>query len=230
MSADGERRAEVLGRLRAGLAGGVPPNLAHPAPAPSSVAPEVRSTVVDPDDLVGSFARTAVEAGASVHRCAVDDVASVEAGVLDAIVAAAGASGALVVLSNDPDAWALGPALERAGCRVRPHDPATAASAALGVTGSSAAVAATGSVVLDSSVAGGRGASLLPPAHLCVVRASTVVAQTGDVLRRLGDRSGALPSNLLLVTGPSRTGDIEQILTVGVHGPAAVHLLVLDGA
>lgn len=230
MSPDRERRAVVLGRLRARLAGGVPPNLAHPAPTPTPVAPEVRSTIVDPHDLVGSFARTAVEAGASVHRCAVDEVTAVDAAVLAAIVAATEASGELVVLSDDADARALGPALEQAGCRVRPHDPETAATAALGVTGSSAAVAATGSVVLDSSAAGGRGASLLPPAHLCVVRASTVVAQTGDVLRPLGDRPGGLPSNLLLVTGPSRTGDIEQILTVGVHGPGAVHLLLLDGA
>jgi L-lactate utilization protein LutC len=230
VSPDRERRAVVLGRLRAGLAGGVPPNLAHPAPAPRPAAPQVRSTVVDPDDLTGSFARTAVEAGASVHRCAVADVTSVDGDVLAAIVAATAAAGSLVVLSDDPDAQALRPALERAGCHVRPHDPTTAATAALGVTGSTAAVAATGSVVLDSSVAGGRGASLLPPAHLCVVRASTVVTQTGDVLRPLGDRPGGLPSNLLLVTGPSRTGDIEQILTVGVHGPGAVHLLLLEGA
>ena len=51
-----------------------------------------------------------------------------------------------------------------------------------------------------------------------------LVATPSDVLRR-GDRP--LPSNRVLVTGPSRTGDIEQIITLGVHGPTALEILVL---
>jgi L-lactate dehydrogenase complex protein LldG len=47
------------------------------------------------------------------------------------------------------------------------------------------------------------------------------------VLRRLGDDPTALPSSLVLVTGPSRTGDIEQILTIGAHGPTALHVIVV---
>ena len=51
-----------------------------------------------------------------------------------------------------------------------------------------------------------------------------------DVLRRLGSAVDALPSSLVLVTGPSRTGDIEQLLTLGAHGPTALHVvLVTDG-
>lgn len=56
--------------------------------------------------------------------------------------------------------------------------------------------------------------------------ADRVVASTADVLRTLGAHPDRLPSNLVLVTGPSRTGYIEQILTIGVHGPVAVHVVV----
>lgn len=219
-------REQVLARLRERLAGGVPTNAAHPAPAPQPLAPVPRFRVVDPDDLVGTFARTAAEAGATVHRAPAADPSEVPDGLLAPILAAAPG---VAVLSRDPDAVALGATLERLGATCLPYDPATAATAALGVTGSVAAVAATGSMVLDAARAGGRGASLLPPVHLCVVRASAVVATPGDVLRAIG-RDGPPPSNLVLVTGPSRTGDIEQILTVGVHGPAAVHIVVLDRA
>jgi L-lactate dehydrogenase complex protein LldG len=217
-------RAQVLRQLRDRLAGGVPVNPAHPAPAPRAAAPAPRFRVVDPDDLVGTFVRTATEAGASVHRASVTDPSEVPPDLLAPILATAPG---VAVLTRDPEAVALGGVLARLGLTCAEHDPAAAATAALGVTGSVAAVAATGSVVLDAARAGGRGASLLPPVHLCVVRASTVVATPGDVLRAIG--TGAPPpSNLVLVTGPSRTGDIEQILTVGVHGPAAVHVIVLE--
>ena len=64
--------------------------------------------------------------------------------------------------------------------------------------------------------------------HLCVVRASRVVASTAEVLRALGD-GRELPSNLALITGPSRSADIEQIIALGVHGPLEVRVVLLEG-
>ena len=78
-----------------------------------------------------------------------------------------------------------------------------------------------------SGAAGGRTASLLPPVHLCILPASRIVASTTDVLRGLGD-GRVLPSNLAIITGPSRSGDIEQIIALGVHGPLEVRVVVLD--
>jgi L-lactate dehydrogenase complex protein LldG len=78
--------------------------------------------------------------------------------------------------------------------------------------------------------AGGRLASLLPPVHICVLPADRIVAAPADVLRGLGHDPGALPSSLVLVTGPSRTGDIEQLLTIGAHGPTALHVIVVSPA
>jgi L-lactate utilization protein LutC len=103
---------------------------------------------------------------------------------------------------------------------------AASAVAELGVTSAVAAIATTGTLVQDSTIAGGRSASLLPPAHLCVLPASRIVASSADVLRGLGDGRD-LPSNIVLITGPSRSGDIEQIMTLGVHGPLAVEIAVL---
>jgi L-lactate dehydrogenase complex protein LldG len=103
------------------------------------------------------------------------------------------------------------------------------AEAGLGVTSAVAAIATTGTVVQDSHAAGGRSVSLLPPVHLCVLPASRIVATSAEVLRPLGD-GRTLPSNLVLVTGPSRSGDIEQIMTLGVHGPLAVEIALLRRA
>lgn len=85
-------------------------------------------------------------------------------------------------------------------------------------------------MVLDSRAAGGRLASLLPAVHLCVVHMNTLCASPADVLRHLGSGADAVPPSVVLVTGPSRTGDIEQLLTLGAHGPTALHVvLVTDG-
>jgi len=92
----------------------------------------------------------------------------------------------------------------------------------LGVTSAVAAVAATGSIVVSSAAARGRTASLLPRVHLCVVPVDRLVATPAEVLR---GRTHP-PSNLVFITGPSRTGDIEQVMTLGVHGPTAVHVIV----
>jgi L-lactate dehydrogenase complex protein LldG len=106
---------------------------------------------------------------------------------------------------------------------------ANSATAQLGVTGAVAGLATTGTLLQDSRVMGGRTASLLPTVHLCVLRASRIVASTAEVLRLLG-AAQPLASNLVLVTGPSKSGDIEQIITVGVHGPVCVEIVLLRGA
>jgi L-lactate dehydrogenase complex protein LldG len=98
-------------------------------------------------------------------------------------------------------------------------DAAAAATADIGFTGARAAVARTGSIVVDSGRAGGRTASLLPPLHVAVVRAAAIVAEPGDVWRALGP---PMPSNLVQITGPSRSADIELVITLGVHGPRAL--------
>jgi L-lactate dehydrogenase complex protein LldG len=136
-----------------------------------------------------------------------------------------------VVLSCDPETAALEPILSDLGVAVRAWtSPADAARADLGITGAIFGLAATGSVVVSSAVAGGRSVSLLPPVHLALVPASRVVASASDVWRHMPERfPDGPPSQLVFISGPSRSADIEFTLTVGVHGPKRVWLGLLDG-
>lgn len=213
-------RAGFLGRIRTRQ--GPPPAIGpHPPPAPPAVVPEVRYHALDHvptddvDALVAAFVDAARAVAATVHLDGID-------AALAEVVAAQPVRHA--VLSREPAAQATRPTLEALGVEVADHELDGSALADLGVTSCVAAVAATGSVVVDSDVAGGRGAGLLPTAHLCIVPRRLVVATPSDVFRR-GPRP--LPSNRVVVTGPSRTGDIEQIITLGAHGPTAVHLVVV---
>jgi L-lactate dehydrogenase complex protein LldG len=215
-------RATFVGRLRSRLAAGAPPNVAHPMPPPVDRVPDVVHLAVDAGDLAGSFEQAATRADAVVHRIA--------AGALDDLLAdVVERHGVRVaVCSGDPEVADAGDRLRGLGVDVAAFTPDAAAGADLGGTGAGAAGAATGSVVVDSARAGGRTASLLPRVHLCVVPAAGLVATPSDVLRPFTGHGHDLPANLVLISGPSRTGDIEQILTLGVHGPVALEIALLE--
>ena len=100
--------------------------------------------------------------------------------------------------------------------------PQAAAGAAVGVVRAVAAAAQTGTVLLRADDNQGRAASLLPPACIFVIEAGSVVNTLGDYLRGLEDP----PSQLVAVTGPSRSADIESTLVIGVHGPGEVHAIL----
>lgn len=106
----------------------------------------------------------------------------------------------------------------------------TAAAAAVGVTGVDAVIAETASVALVPRRGMSRQASLLPPVHVAIATAGQVVATLDDVLAlRLEELAEAEEATwyMNLVSGPSRTADIEQTLVVGVHGPGVVYLVVI---
>ena len=100
--------------------------------------------------------------------------------------------------------------------------PQAATGASVGVVRAVAAAAQTGTVLLRADDNRGRAASLLPAACIFVIDADTVVDTLGDFLRDLED----LPSQVVAVTGPSRSADIESTLVIGVHGPGEVHAIV----
>jgi L-lactate dehydrogenase complex protein LldG len=101
-------------------------------------------------------------------------------------------------------------------------------SAEIGITGADLAIAETGSLVVGSRPGKERVASLLPPFHVAVIEQAQIVPDLFDVFDRLGQQGReALPSNLVFVSGPSKTGDIELQLTTGVHGPGHWHVIVL---
>jgi L-lactate dehydrogenase complex protein LldG len=87
-------------------------------------------------------------------------------------------------------------------------------------------LADTGSVVLAASPEEPRARSLLPDRHVTLLREDRILPGLADLFAALG---GELPSALAIVSGPSRSADIEQRLTTGVHGPAEEHVVLLPG-
>ena len=88
-------------------------------------------------------------------------------------------------------------------------------------------LAETGSVVLAASPDEPRARSLLPDVHISVVREDRILPGLEELFAALGTD---LPSGLAIVSGPSRSADIEQRLTVGVHGPGEVHVVLVPPA
>ena len=106
------------------------------------------------------------------------------------------------------------------------------AASGLGITGADYAVAETGSVIVLPRKGLSRLVSVVPPVHLAIARPSDIIGTLDDlfILRRLEyhTNGGDMGSYLNFITGPSRTADIEQTIVVGVHGPRAVHLVLLE--
>lgn len=98
-----------------------------------------------------------------------------------------------------------------------------------GITGCDALIAQTASVLVTNHSAGGRALSVLPPHHVVIAARSQMVATLADGFAQLRDwyRTG-WPSFCSLITGPSRTADIERVLVLGAHGPRRLTVIVVD--
>ena len=97
----------------------------------------------------------------------------------------------------------------------------------LAVTGCFCAIAETGTLVFATGADAPTGLLLLADTHVAVVRADRVVPGMEEAFALLREERGALPRGVHLVSGPSRTGDIEQTIVLGAHGPFRMHVLVL---
>lgn len=99
----------------------------------------------------------------------------------------------------------------------------------VGITLAQAAIAETGTLVLEAEAERHRLVSLLPPVHIAIVYARDIVLTIGEALSQLrGDEGRPMSRANTFITGPSRTADIELTLTVGVHGPKELHVIVID--
>ncbi len=227
---------EFLERVSARLGRRSPAEAGRPEWKPSAPMPDVGPT--ERDALVDRFVLEAEKLSTRVYRIA---TAAEVAPMVTAILAEAAATGT-VVRWDDPslDGFGLDEAVSSAGHQVVPFRhgaesrqmTALAERAVAGITGVDAAIAETGSLVLASSRIGdpqapgrGRTVSLLPPVHIALVRKEQIIYSALTVFRRLAE--GPLPSQVIFASGPSRSADIENDLSIGVHGPKQVHVIIL---
>jgi L-lactate dehydrogenase complex protein LldG len=133
-------------------------------------------------------------------------------------------TGGPVAASELPDA------VRKALADLRFASPQEYRDVRFGLSFATAGVAATGSLLLELSDPAGRGATALPPVNLVFLTASTIVPDLQSLSGTLYRLLASHPSSYLsLTTGPSRTADIERVLTIGVHGPKELHILILEG-
>jgi L-lactate dehydrogenase complex protein LldG len=246
-----EARDVILARLRRALAG--PRSVFREPPEPAA-KPAIPSAVTRADGDRRSLAKIFGEKLEAIDGSyeIVEDAADVRRRVLELLKEwpsqdrqTEEGPEARAVLSWAPRALPiedLRPTLADAGIAlVVPedlHDDHTRAGAArltVGLTGVDAAFASTGSMVLASSRGRSRAASLLPLRHLAIVPMSRIYENFEAWLAELRQEERLhsllrVSGQIVFITGPSKSADIELNLTLGVHGPRFVHALIYDDA
>jgi len=103
--------------------------------------------------------------------------------------------------------------------------------AEVGITGADYGLADTGTLVLRSVSGQDRGSSLLPPVHITLLERSRILPGSDELISILAEdtkHEGSMKSCITLITGPSKTADIELTLVRGVHGPGELFVILLD--
>lgn len=225
---------DFLARVSARLNRTQPP--ARPQWKPS--LPLANYGPADAEALAERFTAELVKLSGKVYRAGSEaEVAQIVAAILQG----AGVKGK-VVRWEDPTLAGLNldEALTAAGYHVVPFDGKqagrilvkTAEQSVAGITGVDAAIAETGSLVMSShrlneEGAPGRGrvVGLLPPIHIAIVRKEQFVYSALSVFRKLA--AGKMPPQVIFASGPSRSADIENDLSIGVHGPGQAHVVIV---
>jgi L-lactate dehydrogenase complex protein LldG len=107
------------------------------------------------------------------------------------------------------------------------HLRSSCATAGFGITSADFALADTGSFVMISSPKEARLISLLPPVHIAVIPSAAILPNLDELFTRC-PKPADESSSMVLITGPSRTADIEQILVRGVHGPGEIYAVIVE--
>lgn len=220
-----EAREQILARLR-NARDGLPPA----PPRPLRYQPVMPLDDDSPEALLARF-RAELKALKGIVFVADDEAAARER-----VLSLLAEHGARSVLTWD---WqhiplpGLAAALAEAGITAlqpAPDNREACEAAAAGISGVDAAIASTGSLVVSTGAGRGRLPTLLPPLHVALLRQEQllpdmeawVAQQRAEGLAQLGARS-----NYCIITGPSRTADIEKNLVLGVHGPGVLQVIVL---
>ena len=221
---NGAAREAVLGRVRSAL-GKTGDRTAAAAAARAYVEAHAQGPrPATPGDLVERFMKRATDMESTVERIAtLAQLPTAVARYVDALdldpslAEQKSRRGVCWPEFEDLD-W------EAAGLEIEPR--ATHGQDRLGITGTFCAIAETGTLVVTTAVASPTATMLLPDTHVAVVRPDRVVAGMEDAFALIRAQRASMPRGVHFVSGPSRTGDIEQTIVVGAHGPFRVHIVL----
>ena len=208
----GLRRGELPADQQTMLRGRLALHPRHPIPARSRLphAEQVDLFVRNVEKEFGSVARVA-------------DLSGVPAAVADYLTAHNLPS--RLAMAPHPDLQAV-PWNERPMLEIR--EGRAKATDAVAVTQAFAAIAETGTLMLPSAPERPTTLNLLADTAIVVLRASNLVGAYEEAWDKLRAEMGGMPRNVMLVTGPSRSADIEQTLELGAHGPRNLHVVLVE--
>ena len=217
MTAKPGAREEILHRVRSGV--GKADFAARRAAALASLTEQKRGPQpVLGGGLIERFQRKAESLASTVVSVA--DMAQVPAAVAAYLAQGALGNEAVVTPELAGLMWA------ESVLSVRPGGAVDADQ--VGISGCFCAVAETGTLMLLSGVDTPATVSLLPETHIAVVPTSRIVTTMEDAFALLRAECGTVPRAINFISGPSRTGDIEQTIVLGAHGPCRVHIVLVQ--
>lgn len=205
-------REAILGSIRSHLAASPPDDAAESVSSLTCMPTSETIPVVD-------LFKQSIEA-VDGHCVVVQN----EKDIVDQITRIAGDRFRRIAISDAP---ALQRLLEVSEVAVAP-DASDVFEFDVGITTAQAAIAETGTLVLDSARERHRLVSLVPPVHIAIIDASSIFQTLGEALAFI-HQNGDISPAVTFITGPSRTADIELTLAIGVHGPQELHVIVNEG-
>jgi L-lactate dehydrogenase complex protein LldG len=222
---DNDARSQVLGSIRRALRSDGPSAAAREAAEARLVTPprgpEIARTDLAPPERVALFCQWAEANNATVARVSAAEVP--------------GEVTSYLARNNLPAEAAIAPSSE-----LTRYDWASeqllslrrgqaTGSDQVSITGAFAGIAETGTLVMASGPAHPVTLNFLPDTHIAVLREENIVAGYEEAWRKLRAQfgNGVMPRTVNTITGPSRTGDIEQAMELGAHGPRRLHIVVV---
>jgi L-lactate dehydrogenase complex protein LldG len=178
-----------------------------------------------PDDLVARFLQRATDMSSTVERIA--DRREIPAAVARYVDALALPPALAAQRSHAGVCWPEFADLDWAGAGLAIAARPTVGDDRLGISGCFCAIAETGTLVVLSGPDTPTATTLLPDTFVAVVRADRVVSGMEEAFALIRRERGVLPRAVNMISGPSRTGDIEQTIVLGAHGPYREHILLL---
>ncbi len=218
-------RDAVLARVRKALGRTGPADAARAAADAYIAAKAHGPRPAMPADLVTRFLQRATDMASTVERVAtVAEVPAAVARYLDALQLPPALA---AQKSHEGVCWPELAQLDWAGAGLAVEPRPTVGHDRLGITGCFCAIAETGTLVFLSGADTPTATTLLPDTHVAVVAADRVVSGMEEAFALIRAERGSLPRAVNMISGPSRTGDIEQTIVLGAHGPYRVHILLV---